>query len=62
MYGSFWGGVYLLKLDEETGLAAELSPEDDESCAILIGRSIARRPEWMSSAIEGPYMIYNPDT
>lgn len=62
VYGSFWGGVYLLKLDKETGLAAELSPEDDESCAILIGRSIARRPEWMSSAIEGPYMIYNPDT
>ncbi len=52
VYGSFWGGCYVLKLDRETGLAA-----DDG-----IGQCLARRPAWTSGAIEGPYMIYNPDT
>lgn len=67
LYGSFWGGVYLLKLEEETGLAASkdvqtLLPEMEESCGEVIGQSIARRPKWMSAAIEGPYMIYHPET
>ncbi len=52
LYGSFWGGCYMLMLDKETGLAAEDG----------IGICVARRPEWMSAAIEGPYIIYNPDT
>lgn len=52
VYGSFWGGCYVIKLDRETGLAAEDG----------IGQCLARRPEWTSGAIEGPYMIYNPDT
>lgn len=52
VYGSFWGGCHVLKLDKETGLAAEEG----------IGTCVARRPMWMSGGIEGPYMIYNPDT
>ncbi len=52
LYGSFWGGCHVLKLDVETGLAAEEG----------IGTCVARRPVWMSAGIEGPYMIYNPDT
>lgn len=52
VYGSFWGGCHILKLDKETGLAAEDG----------IGQCLARRPAWMSGAIEGPYMVYNPDT
>lgn len=52
LYGSFWGGCHMLLLDRETGLAAEEG----------IGTCVARRPQWMSGAIEGPYMIYNPDT
>lgn len=51
-YGSFWGGCYLLKLNPETGLAA------DEG----IGSCIACRPQWADCAIEGPYIRYNPDT
>lgn len=51
-YGSFWGGCHIIKLDPETGLAAEQG----------IGKCIARRPEWTDCAIEGPYIIYNPDT
>lgn len=52
VYGSFWGGCHVLKLDKKTGLAAEEG----------IGTCVACRPAWMSGGIEGPYMIYNPDT
>lgn len=52
VYGSFWGGCYILPLDPETGLAKEEG----------IGTCIARRPHWMSASIEGPYIVYNPDT
>ncbi len=52
VYGSFWGGVHILKLDSDTGLAAEEG----------VGKCLACRPKWMSTALEGPYMIYNPDT
>lgn len=52
VYGSFWGGCHVLALDAKTGLAAEQG----------IGTCVARRPTWMSGSIEGPYMIYHPDT
>lgn len=52
LYGSFWGGCHILLLDKETGLAAESG----------IGTCLAKRPVWMSGAIEGPYMIYHPQT
>jgi len=52
VYGSFWGGCHILKLDIETGLAAENG----------IGKCLARRPKWADCAIEGPYIKYNPDT
>ena len=50
-YGSFWGGCYIIKLEQETGFAAEQG----------IGKCIARRPQWTETAIEGPYIKYNPD-
>ncbi len=52
LYGSFWGGSHMLKLDKETGLAAEEG----------VGTCVARRPAWLSTALEGPYMIYNKET
>lgn len=51
-YGSFWGGIYIIRLDKATGLAAEEG----------IGKCLARRPQWMDGSIEGPYIRYNPDT
>lgn len=51
-YGSFWGGINIIKLDKKTGLAAEEG----------IGQCIACRPQWTDCAIEGPYIKYNPDT
>ncbi|MFC4099479.1 arabinan endo-1,5-alpha-L-arabinosidase [Paenibacillus xanthanilyticus] len=51
-YGSFWGGMHIIKLDKETGLAAEEG----------IGVCVARRPKWADGAIEGPYIRFNPDT
>lgn len=52
LYGSFWGGCHILLLDQEMGLAAEDG----------IGTCLARRPSWTDCAIEGPYMIYLPET
>lgn len=52
LYGSFWGGCHMIPLDKETGLAAESG----------IGVCVARRPAWTDCAIEGPYMIYHPET
>lgn len=52
VYGSFWGGIYMLRLDKETGLAAEEG----------VGICLAKRPGWLSTAVEGPYMIYNEET
>ena len=52
LYGSFWGGSHMLRLDPETGLAAEEG----------VGTCVCRRPAWLSTALEGPYMIYHPET
>lgn len=52
LYGSFWDGAHVLKLDRETGLAGEEG----------IGTCVCKRPSWQSGAVEGPYMIYNKDT
>lgn len=58
VYGSFWGGIHIIELDIETGLAKN----QDEASPDYIGKCIARRPKWADCAIEGPYIIYNPDT
>lgn len=52
VYGSFWGGIRILKLDNDTGFAL-----DDG-----YGVSIAKRNKSVDGAIEGPYIRYNPDT
>lgn len=52
LYGSFWGGSHMLRLDPETGLAAKES----------VGTCVCRKPSWLSTAVEGPYMIYNRET
>lgn len=52
LYGSFWGGCYLLPLNKETGLSKEEG----------IGTCLAKRSSWTSCSIEGPYMIYHPET
>ena len=53
VYGSFWGGVHIIELDRETGLAL---PDQG------IGKQLACRPLWNNGAIEGPYIIYHPET
>jgi len=52
VYGSFWKGVNIIELDKETGFAKEEG----------WGKNIATRPGYVSGAIEGPYIIYNPET
>ena len=52
VYGSFWRGIHIIELDKETGFAKEEG----------LGKCIAKRPLWCDGAIEGPYIIYNPDT
>lgn len=51
-YGSFWGGIYQMELDPETGLALEKAP----------GRCIAKRPQWTDCAMEGGHLFYLPET
>lgn len=52
VYGSFWGGIRILKLDRATGLAAEEG----------YGSSIARRSKLANTAIEGAYVRYHKET
>jgi arabinan endo-1,5-alpha-L-arabinosidase len=48
VYGSFFDGIHLMKMDEATGLSAGKGP----------GKIIATRGD--SAGEEGPYIIYNP--
>ncbi len=52
LYGSFWGGAHMILLNKETGLAAEEG----------VGVCVCKRPSWLSTAVEGPYMVYNEKT
>lgn len=50
-YGSFWSGVYIIKIDKKTGKPAEKG----------YGKQIATRALSVSAAVEAPYIIYNPE-
>lgn len=52
VYGSFWGGIHIIELDKESGYIKEEG----------IGTCLCRRPKCFDGAVEGPYIIYNPDT
>ncbi len=51
VYGSFFGGIYLCKIDPSTGKLAEQNE----------GILLARRPKSVEAAIEGPYIVYHPE-
>ncbi len=50
LYGSYSGGIFILEMDPGTGLPKETNSYGTK----LLGGNHAR--------IEGPYMLYNPDT
>lgn len=50
-YGSFFSGIFTLRLDSETGRPA--APGD-------LGQVIARRPHSVAAAIEGAYLLRRP--
>jgi len=50
VYGSFWNGIYILKIDKSTGKPLEKG----------FGINIARRSPSVYGAVEGAYVIYNP--
>lgn len=52
VYGSFFGGIYILSLDKETG-----RPRED-----AYGKCIAKRSSSVDKAIEGCFVMYNPET
>lgn len=52
VYGSYFGGLYEMQLDPQTGLAMR---EADQ------GHSIARRANGKKDNIEAPEIIYNPE-
>lgn len=51
-YGSFWNGIYIVKLDKETGKPMDVNDK---------GINIASRDGAVSGAVEGPYIIYNKE-
>jgi arabinan endo-1,5-alpha-L-arabinosidase len=51
-YGSFFGGLYCVELDPETGLS--LKKEDE-------GHLIARRANYLKDNLEAPEIIYHPE-
>lgn len=53
VYGSFFSGIYIVRLDNETGKC--LVPGD-------YGKQLAVRALSVEGAIEGPYIIYNKET
>lgn len=62
-FGSFWGGIRLMKLDKATGLAADNSLcEDGRHTEEAMGPCICCRPLWCDRAVEGAYIRYNPET
>ncbi|MBR3305281.1 MAG: arabinan endo-1,5-alpha-L-arabinosidase [Christensenellaceae bacterium] len=59
-FGSFWGGIRLMKLDCE-GLADDRSLcKDGRTPLSAMGPLIACRPDWTTTGIEGSYIKYNP--
>lgn len=52
VYGSFFGGIYIAQIDKTTGKFSESG----------FGKRIAKRPKTVDTAIEGPFIIYNPET
>lgn len=51
VYGSFFGGLYVNEIDPNTGKFVEYGR----------GHLIARRNKTVDRAIEGPYIVYNPE-
>lgn len=52
-YGSFFGGIYISKINKVTG---KLQTPND------YGKLLACRPKSVEGAIEGPFIYYNPKT
>jgi len=50
-YGSFFGGIHLVRLDMETG-----KPVSSDGYGILL----AKRPKEVEGAIEGAFIVYHP--
>ena len=51
-YGSFFDGIYTLRLDPETGFALAESGR---------GTLLARRPDSVDGAVEGAFVLYRPE-
>ncbi len=57
VYGSWSGGIFLLELDQETGLP--IHPEAAEGVDPYFGRRLLGGGH---KSIEGPYILYDPDS
>ena len=49
-YGSFWTGIYIVKINNDTGKLLDYN---------YFGKQIASRSHLVDGAIEGPYIVYN---
>lgn len=51
-YGSFFGGLYCVQLDDETGLTKDAGDK---------GHLVARRANYKKDNLEAPEIVYNPE-
>ena len=60
--GGDGNGVGSIRLCKNYREGMHISEMDEETRRKRMGICLARRPGWTSGAIEGPYMIYHPET
>lgn len=59
VYGSWSGGIFLIELDEETGLPIHPEADPDNEVDVYFGKRLLGG--WHKS-IEGPYILYDPSS
>lgn len=62
VYGSWSGGIYVLPLDEKTGMPDYEKSKTLEGSIPYFGVLIVRTNEMNNSSGEGPYITYDPET
>lgn len=58
-YGSWSGGIWLLAVDEETGLLIHPESNPDQNTDVYFGKRLIGG---LHNSCEGPYIFYNKDT
>ncbi len=61
-YGSYSGGIYIMPLDEETGLPDYETMKNTEGYDCYFGKQLSKTNEETGGTGEGPFIVYNAET